>query len=209
MGDPRLRRQDACQRDRARVLSSPPRIENAVDFQTEIVMQARRLHASERQNAGVSDGLTGLVPRRRSSFQSPAWLGERASNFLTTGLSDRFWNRKPAPMLKFQFRSSRGGRQSCSRWRPVRSTPCRAGPSGDIRAEWDGFRCLLIRSGDRIRMQSKSGRPCPLFSRSSDGAKRIGETQFTLDGEFVIAVGERFSFDDHVYSAFIQRQAAS
>jgi ATP-dependent DNA ligase len=61
----------------------------------------------------------------------------------------------------------------------------------------DGFRCLLIRSGDRVRMQSKSGRDLArCFPEVVIGAKGIAETQFTLDGELVVLVGERFSFDD-------------
>src|SRR5438445_3768301 len=63
--------------------------------------------------------------------------------------------------------------------------------------KWDGFRCLLIRSGDRVRMQSKSGRDLArYFPEVVVVAKSIGETQFMLDGELVVPVGERFSFDD-------------
>jgi ATP-dependent DNA ligase len=63
--------------------------------------------------------------------------------------------------------------------------------------KWDGFRCLLIRSGDRVRMQSKSGRDLArYFPEVVIVARGISETQFTLDGELVIPVGERFSFDD-------------
>jgi ATP-dependent DNA ligase len=63
--------------------------------------------------------------------------------------------------------------------------------------KWDGFRCLLIRSGDHVRMQSKSGRDLArYFPEVVIVAKGVGETQFTLDGELVIPVGERFSFDD-------------
>jgi ATP-dependent DNA ligase len=63
--------------------------------------------------------------------------------------------------------------------------------------KWDGFRCLLVRSGDRVRMQSKSGRDLArYFPEVVIAAKGIAETQFTLDGELVVPVGERFSFDD-------------
>ena len=47
--------------------------------------------------------------------------------------------------------------------------------------KWDGFRCLLIRSGDRVRMQSKSGRDLArYFPEVVVVAKSIGETQFML-----------------------------
>jgi hypothetical protein len=79
--------------------------------------------------------------------------------------------------------------------RSVDSLP--RGAEWQYEPKWDGFRCLLIRSGNRVRMQSKSGRDLArYFPEVVIVAKGIGETQFTLDGELVIPVGERFSFDD-------------
>jgi ATP-dependent DNA ligase len=78
--------------------------------------------------------------------------------------------------------------------RSVDSLP--RGAEWQYEPKWDGFRCLLIRSGDRVRMQSKSGRDLArYFPEVVIVAKSIGETQFTMDGELVIPVGERFSFD--------------
>jgi ATP-dependent DNA ligase len=79
--------------------------------------------------------------------------------------------------------------------RSVDSLP--RGAEWQYEPKWDGFRCLLIRSGDRVRMQSKSGRDLArYFPEVVVVAKGIGETQFTLDGELVVPIGERFSFDD-------------
>jgi ATP-dependent DNA ligase len=79
--------------------------------------------------------------------------------------------------------------------RSVDSLP--RGAEWQYEPKWDGFRCLLIRSGDRVRMQSKSGRDLArYFPEVVVVAKSIGETQFMLDGELVVPVGERFSFDD-------------
>jgi ATP-dependent DNA ligase len=63
--------------------------------------------------------------------------------------------------------------------------------------KWDGFRCLLIRSGSRLRMQSKSGRELArYFPEVAGAALNLAETQFALDGELVVPIGKRFSFDD-------------
>jgi ATP-dependent DNA ligase len=63
--------------------------------------------------------------------------------------------------------------------------------------KWDGFRCLLIRTGDRLRMQSKSGRDLVrYFPEVASAAMSLADTQFTLDGELVIPAGNQFSFDD-------------
>jgi ATP-dependent DNA ligase len=79
--------------------------------------------------------------------------------------------------------------------RSVDSLP--RGAEWQYEPKWDGFRCLLIRSGDRVRMQSKSGRDLArYFPEVVIVARGISETQFTLDGELIIPVGERFSFDD-------------
>lgn len=63
--------------------------------------------------------------------------------------------------------------------------------------KWDGFRCLLTRSDERLRMQSKSGRDLTrYFPEVAAASMRLAETQLTLDGELVVPVGDRFSFDD-------------
>jgi ATP-dependent DNA ligase len=80
--------------------------------------------------------------------------------------------------------------------------------------KWDGFRCLLIRGGDRLRMQSKSGRDLArYFPEVAAATMGLADKQFTLDGELVIPVGNRFSFDSllqriHPAASRIKRLAA-
>lgn len=80
--------------------------------------------------------------------------------------------------------------------------------------KWDGFRCLLLRSGDRVRLQSKAERNLGrYFPEVAEMALSFVETQFALDGELVIPVGRRFSFDDllqriHPAASRIKRLAA-
>jgi ATP-dependent DNA ligase len=80
--------------------------------------------------------------------------------------------------------------------------------------KWDGFRCLLIRSGDRLRMQSKSGRDLVrYFPEVAAATMGLADKQFILDGELVIPVGNRFSFDSllqriHPAASRIKRLAA-
>jgi ATP-dependent DNA ligase len=96
--------------------------------------------------------------------------------------------------------------------RSVDSLP--RGAEWQYEPKWDGFRCLLIRSGDRLRMQSKSGRDLVrYFPEVAVAAMSLADTQFTLDGELVIPVGKRFSFDDllqriHPAASRIKRLAA-
>ena len=79
--------------------------------------------------------------------------------------------------------------------RSVDSLP--SGPEWQYEPKWDGFRCLLIRTGNRLEMQSKAGRYLArYFPEVAAAALSLAETQFTLDGELVIPIGKRFSFDD-------------
>jgi len=80
--------------------------------------------------------------------------------------------------------------------------------------KWDGFRCLLIRTADRVRLQSKAGRDLArYFPEVARAAMNLAEGRFTLDGELVVAVGMQFSFDDllqriHPAATRIKRLAA-
>jgi ATP-dependent DNA ligase len=96
--------------------------------------------------------------------------------------------------------------------RSVDSLP--RGAEWQYEPKWDGFRCLLIRSGDRLQMQSKSGRDLArYFPEVMAAAAGLAEPQFTLDGELVIPIDKRFSFDDllqriHPAASRIKRLAA-
>ena len=62
--------------------------------------------------------------------------------------------------------------------------------------KWDGFRCLLSRSGDTIKLRSKGGEDLTrYFPELADAALKIDAKVFTLDGEIVVPDGKAFSFD--------------
>jgi len=72
-------------------------------------------------------------------------------------------------------------------------------PSGSewqYEPKWDGFRCLAFRNGPRIELQSKSCKPLGrYFPELVAELKKLKPTQFVLDGEIVIPIGKRLSFD--------------
>ena len=62
--------------------------------------------------------------------------------------------------------------------------------------KWDGFRCLLIRTARRLRLQSKAERNLArYFPEVVEAALNLSEPRFTLDGELVIPIGKGLSFD--------------
>jgi ATP-dependent DNA ligase len=63
--------------------------------------------------------------------------------------------------------------------------------------KWDGFRCLLTRAAAAVAMYSKSGQDLSrYFPEVVAAALTLREKSFVLDGEIVVPVGGRFSFDD-------------
>src|SRR5882672_6989876 len=63
--------------------------------------------------------------------------------------------------------------------------------------KWDGFRCLAFRDGDQIELQSKSGQPLGrYFPELVDALLKLKPKQFVLDGEIVVPINGRLSFDD-------------
>jgi ATP-dependent DNA ligase len=76
----------------------------------------------------------------------------------------------------------------------------RALPAGDnwqFEPKWDGFRCLVFRDGDRVRLQSKSGQPLERYFPEVVARVRAMRTRrFVLDGELVVPDGDQLSFDD-------------
>jgi ATP-dependent DNA ligase len=63
--------------------------------------------------------------------------------------------------------------------------------------KWDGFRCLAFRSGDKILLQSKAGQPLArYFPELVAALGQLKAHKFVLDGEIVIFVDDRLSFDD-------------
>ena len=63
--------------------------------------------------------------------------------------------------------------------------------------KWDGFRCLAFRDGDTVRIQSKAGKPLGrYFPDVVESLAALGAKRFVLDGEIVIPVDGRLSFDE-------------
>lgn len=63
--------------------------------------------------------------------------------------------------------------------------------------KWDGFRCLAFRRGKKVELQSKSGKPLTrYFPEVAAEIARLSTDNFVLDGEVVIPVGNRLSFND-------------
>jgi ATP-dependent DNA ligase len=63
--------------------------------------------------------------------------------------------------------------------------------------KWDGFRCLAFRDGRKVELQSKSGQPLARYF--PDLVLALGQLpakRFVLDGEIVIPVRGRLSFDE-------------
>ncbi|QDP27154.1 ATP-dependent DNA ligase [Bradyrhizobium cosmicum] len=70
------------------------------------------------------------------------------------------------------------------------------GKAWQYEPKWDGFRCLLARSGKTVDLRSKSGEDLArYFPEIVAAALRLKATSFTLDGEIVIPQGTGFSFD--------------
>src|SRR5207244_10886254 len=81
--------------------------------------------------------------------------------------------------------------------------------------KWDGFRCLAVRRGNDIYLQSKSGQPLArYFPDIVVALSELAARKFVLDGELVVDVGGRFSFDElqlrlHPAASRVQKLAAA
>jgi len=63
--------------------------------------------------------------------------------------------------------------------------------------KWDGFRCLAFRDANSLFLQSKSGQPLArYFPEVVEMLKELPARRFVLDGELMIPIGGRSSFDD-------------
>jgi ATP-dependent DNA ligase len=63
--------------------------------------------------------------------------------------------------------------------------------------KWDGFRCLAFRDGGEVRIQSKAGKPLGrYFPDVVMSLASLRASRFVLDGEIVIPVDGRLSFDE-------------
>ena len=73
-------------------------------------------------------------------------------------------------------------------------------PGGELwqfEPKWDGFRAIVFRDGDEVYVQSKAGQPLArYFPEIVEAARALKQKQFVLDGEIVVPVEGRLSFDD-------------
>jgi len=71
-----------------------------------------------------------------------------------------------------------------------------AGEGWQYEPKWDGFRCIAVRSGGKVDLWSKSGKPLGrYFPEVADMFARLDATEFVLDGELLIVTGGAVSFD--------------
>src|SRR5207244_7771886 len=101
---------------------------------------------------------------------------------------------------------------------PMEARTADAIPTGDgwqYEPKFDGFRCLAFRRGKKVYLQSKSGQPLArYFPDIAAALLRLPAKRFVLDGEIVIDVGGRFSFDElqlrlHPAVSRVQKLAAA
>src|SRR5690349_23659929 len=101
---------------------------------------------------------------------------------------------------------------------PMEARSVDAIPSGDgwqYEPKFDGFRCLVFRRKKEVYLQSKSGQPLArYFPDIAAALLQLPARRFVLDGELVIDVGGRFSFDElqlrlHPAASRVQKLAAA
>ena len=62
--------------------------------------------------------------------------------------------------------------------------------------KWDGFRCVAYKSGRKIDLRAKSGKPLHrYFPEVVDMLRNVRSTRFIIDGELVIEIDGRLAFD--------------
>jgi ATP-dependent DNA ligase len=82
---------------------------------------------------------------------------------------------------------------------PMEARPVHDLPEGEhwrYEPKWDGFRCLAFRDGDTVELRSKSGQPLGrYFPDVAAAAAALAARQFVLDGEIIIPIERRLSFE--------------
>jgi ATP-dependent DNA ligase len=76
---------------------------------------------------------------------------------------------------------------------PMLARLARSLPAGDYLYEpkWDGFRCLVCRSGGNVDMRSRHNRPMTRYFPELEAALlAISDEAFVLDGEILLLTGE-------------------
>jgi ATP-dependent DNA ligase len=69
-------------------------------------------------------------------------------------------------------------------------------PGWQFEPKWDGFRCLAFRAGREVDLRAKSGKPLArYFPEVVAMLAGLKPSQFVLDGELAIPIGDTLSFD--------------
>ncbi|MGE5271983.1 MAG: ATP-dependent DNA ligase [Thiohalocapsa sp.] len=83
--------------------------------------------------------------------------------------------------------------------KPMEARPVPALPEGEswrYEPKWDGFRCLAFRDGERVELRSKSGQDLGrYFPDVAAVLTALEAPAFVLDGEIVIPIERRLSFE--------------
>ena len=111
----------------------------------------------------------------------------------------------------YPFRPGRERRRAARRWQhemplpidpslpPMEARPVNVLPAGErwrYEPKWDGFRCLAYRDGNHIELRSKSGQNLGRYFPDVVAAlAALDEKCFVLDGEIVIPIARRLSFE--------------
>ena len=70
------------------------------------------------------------------------------------------------------------------------------GPGWQFEPKWDGFRCLVFRSGNAVELQSKGLKPLGrYFPEIVEPVRAMAADRFILDGELVIPLGGILSYE--------------
>jgi ATP-dependent DNA ligase len=82
---------------------------------------------------------------------------------------------------------------------PMEARPVQDLPEGEqwrYEPKWDGFRCLAFRGGETVELRSKSGQPLGRYFPDVVAAiAGLAAHQFVLDGEIIIPIERRLSFE--------------
>jgi ATP-dependent DNA ligase len=77
-----------------------------------------------------------------------------------------------------------------------RATAIPRGDTWQFEPKWDGFRAIVFRDHDDVQIQSKSGQPLArYFPELVEAFRSLKAKEFVLDGEIVIPVDGKLSFD--------------
>jgi ATP-dependent DNA ligase len=82
---------------------------------------------------------------------------------------------------------------------PMEARPVHDLPEGEqwrYEPKWDGFRCLAFRDGEMVELRSKSGQNLGrYFPDVTAAVGALAARQFVLDGEIIIPIERRLSFE--------------